>query len=227
MRLPTLVPLALAMAVQTGPPQDEAARVRALSAPERPPVMTVGAGEVVLEVTVGAEGNVKGIERLRTTAPFTDLVTSAVEGWRFVPASIVKGGSAEPIESRVLVVALYRPPALYMGHTLGEPIRDVGRPSGETPSVAALIAPPYPPNIKGDATVMLEVELAGGSVGNVRVLRSGGGFDEAAIDAVRGWRFSPPRVPGPARTYAYVILGFREPMAPTFITRPPDKKPVP
>jgi TonB family protein len=213
MRLPTLAGVVFAMAVQAGPPQDEPARVTAVALPEAPPALTVGAGEVVLEATVGPEGTVEQIDKLRATAPFTDLVASAVEGWRFVPATIVKDGRAEQVESRVLVVAFYRPPALYMGATIGEPIKDVGRPSGEAPSIGAIQAPPYPPNSRGDGAVLLEVELtSAGGVNDVKVLRSGGGFDEPAIDAVRQWRFIPPKVAGPSRQYAYVILGFREPV---------------
>jgi TonB family protein len=213
MRLPTLAGVVLAMAVQPVPPQDEPARVTAVALPEPPPVMTVGAGEVVLEAVIDTDGNVEQIDKLRATAPFTDLVASAVEGWRFVPATIVKDGRPEQVASRVLVVAFYRPPAMYMGATIGEPIRDVGRPSGEAPSIGSLQAPPYPPNSRGDGTVLLEVELSAGGVKDVKVLRSGGGFDEPAIDTVRQWRFMPPRVAGPSRHYAYVILGFREPVA--------------
>jgi TonB family protein len=213
MPLPTVAGVVFALALQAGPPQDEPARVVAVGVPDAPPLLTVGAGEVVLEATIGPEGNVERIDRLRATAPFTDLVASAVEGWRFVPATIVKDGRAEPAESRVLVVAFYRPPALYMGGTLGEPVRDVGRPSGEAPSIGSLEAPPYPPTSKGDGTVLLEVELsASGAIRDTKVLRSGGGFDEPAIDAVRKWRFLAPKVVGPSRHFAYVILGFREPV---------------
>jgi TonB family protein len=229
MLLPTLAGVVLAIAVQTAPAEDEPARVRAVGVPDAPPVLTVGAGEVVLEVTVSPEGNVQRIDRLRATAPFTDLVASAVESWKFVPASIVKAGRPEPVESKVLVVAFYRPPAMYMGGTLGDPIRDVGRPSGEAPSVGSLQVPPYPPRSKGDGTVVLEVELSsGGGVNNVKVLRSAGGFDEPAIDVVKQWRFTPPKVAGPARIYSYVILGFREPVAgPTIDPRTPTRPPIP
>ena len=141
MLLPTLAGVVLAIAVQTAPPEDEPARVRAVGVPDAPPVMTVGAGEVVLEVTVSPEGNVLRIDWLRATSPFTDLVASAVETWKFVPASIVKAGRPEPVESKILVVAFYRPPAMYMGGSLGDPIRDVGRPSGEAPSVGTLQVP--------------------------------------------------------------------------------------
>ena len=93
MRLPTLAGVVFAMAVQAGPPQTTGRAFTAVL-PEAPPALTVGAGEVVFEATVGPEGTVEQIDKLRATAPFTDLVASAVEGWRFVPATIVKDGRA-------------------------------------------------------------------------------------------------------------------------------------
>jgi TonB family protein len=221
MRLPTLAPLAFALAVQTGPPQDEAARVREAGIPARAPTTTVGAGEVVLELNVTDDGRVDGIDRLRSTVPFTDMVVAAVGSWRFVPAIIVTDGRARPTASKVLVAALYRPPALYMGGTLGEQVRELAPPSGLAPAVLEIVPPPYPPNAKGDGTVLMEVELGtGGDVADVKVMHSGGSFDMPAMDAARRWRFAPPRSVGPSRHYAYVIVGFREPIAPPTPPKP-------
>ena len=108
---------------------------------EAPPALTVGAGEVVFEA-VGPEGTVEQIDKLRATAPFTDLVASAVEGWRFVPATIVKDGRAEQVESKSSWSRSSDRQHLRMGATIGEPIKDVGRPSGEAPSIGAIRAPP-------------------------------------------------------------------------------------
>lgn len=213
MRLPTLASFALALAVQTGPPQDEPAKLVQDGLPEQPKV-TVGGGEVLLELAVTSEGAVERVDRLRVTAPYGDLVASAVENWRFKPASIVKDGRRESAESKVLVAAVFRPPAMYLGATLGDPVRDLAPPSGEAPSLSELIAPPYPPNAKADALILVEVELgSSGTVAGTRVLRSGGVFDDAAIEAIKRWSFTPPRITGAPTSYAYVIVGFREPVA--------------
>jgi outer membrane biosynthesis protein TonB len=53
-----------------------------------------------------------------------------------------------------------------------------------------------------------------------RVLSPKSGFDDAALGAVRAWRFSAPQRPGPAETvYVYAVVGFRAPIVPT--RRPP------
>jgi TonB family protein len=212
MLLPTVASLALALSLQAAAPQDEPAKLVQDGLPEQPR-LTVGGGEVLLELAVTSQGAVERIDRLRVTAPYGDLVASAVERWRFQPASIVKDGRRESTDSKVLVVALFRPPAMYMGGTLGEPVRDLARPSGEAPSVGELIAPPYPPNARADALILVEVEIAAnGDVGGTRVLRSGGVFDEAAVAAIKQWSFSPARLATTPTSYAYVIVGFREPV---------------
>jgi TonB family protein len=216
MRLPTLASFALALAVQTGPPQDEPAKIvgGGLPPPPQPQLATSG-GEILLELNVTSEGRVEKVDRLRVAVPFTDYVISAVEAWRFKPATIVKDGRPEPVESKVLVAALFRPPALYMGSTIGDPPRDVAPPSGEAPSISALIGPPYPPNARGDAMVLLEVEIGpSGHVNDIRVLRSGGTFDDGAVETVKRWAFAPPKRGIGASSYAYVMIGYRTPVVP-------------
>ena len=187
--------------------------------PESPGRMIVGGGEVLLEVGVEKNGRVGRIDRLRVTPPYTDLVITAVESWRFLPAEAAF--PREPrhaVESRVLVAALYRPPATYLGTTLGEVPRDVARPSTLIPFPHELVAPPYPPNAKANAmgsiTVVLEVEIApDGSPRNIRVMHSGGALDSAAIQAAERWSFWPARLPdGPVTSLAYLVIGFREPV---------------
>jgi TonB family protein len=176
----------------------------------------LGGGEVLLEVSVAKTGEVAGVERIRVTPPYTDLVTTAVESLRFLPAE--SASAREPrhaIESRVLVAAVYRPPALYNGATLGEPPKDLVRPSSLIPLPHELIAPPYPVNARGSETVLLEVDVSpDGSSRNARVVHSGGGFDSAAIQAAERWTFTPARLPDGANipSFAYIVMGFREPV---------------
>ena len=88
---------------------------------------------MLLDVTVGSGGQVDTIERLRVTPPYTDLVTAAVEGWRFTPAEMTTTDGRRKAESHVLVIGVYRPPALYLGGSLGETPRDVGTPPASIP----------------------------------------------------------------------------------------------
>jgi TonB family protein len=179
-----------------------------------PSQMIAGGGEVLLELSVEPTGLVGRIDRLRVTPPYTDLVTTTVEGWRFTPARIDTKEGRRAVASRVLVAAVYRPPALYLGGTLGEVPRDVARSSIMVPIPHELIAPPYPPTARGSATVLLEREVGSdGGTRNIRVVQSGGGLDPAAIQAAERWRFSPARLPdGPTvPAFVYLVVGFREP----------------
>jgi TonB family protein len=178
-------------------------------------VTIVGGGEVLLEVTVGKDGRVSNIGRIRVTPPYTDLVSNTVEGWRFMPAEVASARERRhAIESRVLVAAMYRPPALYTGTTLGEVPKDVGRPSPFIPFPHEIISPPYPPTARGTGTVLLEVDVGtDGSPRTVRVVRSGGIFDSAAIQALERWTFAPAQSDqGAVPSFAYVVMGFLEPI---------------
>src|SRR5215510_11758452 len=58
------------------------------------PVNAVGGGEVRVELDVSSEGTVTRATPLRTTPPFTDLVTNAVREWKFFSAREVVNGDA-------------------------------------------------------------------------------------------------------------------------------------
>jgi TonB family protein len=176
-----------------------------------------GGGEVLLEVSIEKDGHVSNIDKIRVTPPYTDLLATAIEGWRFMPAEAASAREPRhPIASRVLVAALYRPPALYSGTTVGEVPKDVARPSTAIPIPREFISPPYPPTARGNGTVLLEVEVGSdGSPAAVRVVRSAGIFDSAAIQAAERWTFSPAQtLDGPVPSFAYVVMGFLEPIAP-------------
>jgi len=74
----------------------------------------------------------------------------------------------------------------------------------EPPVIVKRVLPVYPEALKESrmqGTVMLEVEiLTDGSIGAIEVYRSlmagEGGFDEAAIQALRQWEFQPARSGG-------------------------------
>jgi TonB family protein len=69
-------------------------------------------------------------------------------------------------------------------------------------------AVPYPPNGRGDASVLLAIVVdARGAVADVKIVRGDSPFAAAAAAAVRGWRFDPAKrddVPVAARVTASV-----------------------
>jgi len=100
-------------------------------------------------------------------------------------------------------------------------------PAVEEPFVIAdtRVTPEYPPAAKAagfpGTVVVAAVVNSDGSVGVVEVVESSGGklgFDEAAMDAMSKWRFSPARVDGEAvdSVYAYVFH-FQSPRSTPFV----------
>lgn len=185
--------------------------------------MAVGGGEVVLELSVAIDGRVDGVEVLRATPPFVEALVSTARRWTFTPAEdVVRPAPGEapdlktrkPMASKVLVIGLFRPPALF-GGTLGQPPATTGKPSDGAPALTSpLTLPLYPPNAMFDGATMTEISVtAAGAIEEMRILRSSPAFDQPTLDAVKALSFRPPRVHGqPAGARVYVVAAFRQPV---------------
>jgi protein TonB len=174
------------------------------------PVLAVGGGEVLLEVSVGIDGAVTDVKPLRTTPPFTEMLTQAVRGWRFSPAQY----SSRAVESKVLVAGLFRPPAL-AGPTLGQPPTPVAPASEDVPQALRMVPPDFPAEaLRGDV-VLLETRVdEGGAAQDIDVLRSAAPFDDYAVEALNDWAFRPARIRGTeTSTLVYVVMGFPAPVS--------------
>ena len=137
----------------------------------------------------------------------------AVGGWRFLAAQSREEG---PQRGRVLVVALYRPPALFSGTTAGEAGSVLGEGSAEIPYPIRTTTPSYPPQAHGDGQALLEIAVSvSGEVEDVRVLRATPGFENPSLDALWGWTFRPAQRDGVAvPAVAWAILGYPQPTIP-------------
>lgn len=191
-----------------------------------PPVLlrAVGGGEVWLEVPVTRDGVIPRVTVLRSTPPFTDALTTAVNGWRFAPAEadIPPPPDAPPrtpatrdrVDATVFVGAVFLPPSLNVP-TLGEPPKDLAAPSSPaTPFPIATTRPVFPLRALAGGVVLVEA-LVGpmGDVEEARVLSSSPPFDQPALDAARSWKFRPSRVNGVAvPSLAYLVFGFPQPV---------------
>ena len=213
---------ALAAAVSVLPAGIAAATGQTVTAPRlragRVPATTLfalGGGEVVLELTVGATGRVTELKQIRATPPYTDLVSDPAATWQFEPATMAVEGRTVPVAAPVLVAAVFRPPSIYAGPTAGTPPRTTGVPSPRLPRVESMVMPAYPATSVGDAVVLIEIEMTRSAQPVAyRILGPASGFDDAALDAVRGWRFTAPRDPDlPERLFVYAVAGFRTPVA--------------
>jgi len=212
--LAVLVIPVLAVGVAAAAAQEATApRLRTGAAVPPTPVTAFGGGEVALELYVGNDGGVTKVAPLTSSPPFTDAVTQTVRSWRFEPAQDTIDERLVAVPGRVLVVALYRPPTVYSAPAPGAATKILGRASGAIPQPGSLPMPAYPPKVFGNGTVLVELEMAGGSTREAKVLGSPSGFDAAALAAVRSWRFGPPSTPGTADPlYVYAIVVFREPV---------------
>ena len=178
------------------------------------PAMAVGGGQVLLEVSVGTDGRVTDVKPLRMTPPFTEMLIESVREWRFRPAE--NSGSANgrgAVASKVLVVGLFRPPALTLP-TLGEASREGAPASNETAFPLTTSLPAFPPQANRSGVVVLETRVdRGGRATEMKVVHSAPPFDEAARQAVGDWIFRPARINGAdASTLVYVVLGFAAPV---------------
>ena len=198
-----LVAACVALSAQTFQP----ARYQSGALPSFSPLALAG-GEVMLELTVGSDGAVRGVRALRVTAPYTDALASAVKTWRFAPAR-VEGA----VESSVLVVGIFRAPTLNVP-TLGDLPRDVGSESDQTPFPVATTVPLYPPLARMGGLVLIETEIdVNGRPHGSRVIQSSPPFYEPALGALQQWLFRPARIAGRSTpTMVYVVFGFPQPV---------------
>lgn len=208
----------LVSAAAQGAAQDlpVSARLRAGASVPLAPTMALGGGEVLLDLTIGADGSVATIETLRATPPYTELMTGAVRSWRFDAAKAPERGILQTVEGHVLVAAVFRPPGIYAAPARGEPTTGHGEPSAELPRLRSLDMPlTYPPRSVRDGTVLIEIELTAAAVAReYRVMSPPSTFDSAALETVRGWRFDYPSSPTGAPLFVYAVIGFREPITP-------------
>jgi len=175
------------------------------------PDHAVGGGEVILDVSVNRSGGVSDIKVARSTPPFTDLVSAAVQRWQFQPAR-----GSQPVDSVVLVAAVFRPPTINTP-TIGKPPTDTSTMSPDGPFPLTMVTPSYPARAIGNRLVLVEVRVGtGGNVADAKVIGSTSGFDDAALDAARRWSFRPAEVGGArVSAFAYLMFGFREPVTMT------------
>jgi len=186
-----------------------AAQLQVGAVPELP-VLAVGGGEVLLEVSVGIDGDVTDVKPLRTTPPFTEMLTQTVRAWRFSPAQ----DSSRSVESKVLVAALFRPPAL-TGPTLGEPPKQVAPPSDDIAVPLTMVTPDFPSEALRGGVVLLEARVDdSGAVSDIDLLVSAEPFDDDAGGALSDWTFRPARIRGAnTSTLVYVVMGFPAPVS--------------
>jgi len=209
-------------------PQFVAPRLMAAQLPPLPAPNVAGGGEVVIEVIVDRRGAVTRPSILRATPPYTQFVLDAIARWQFEPAhDIDYKGLDATVEMPVTVVAFYRPPVLMNTPTIGEPPKDLMKPSGDVAYPTATAMPNYPPLARDGGVVLFEVALnEGGVVTETRSMASTGGFESASREALASWRFKGGLYRArPVPANAYVLFGFRPPIGSDSACLPNDDRP--
>jgi TonB family protein len=170
--------------------------------------MAQNGGLVVIEIEVTASGIVTAASVVDDSPPFTEGIEKVARLWKYHPATL----DGNPVASRASVVALYRAPIL-LGAEPPSP-HHVSSPSGEVPYPTETVTPTYPPNALFEGVVAVEVEVdAEGSVAHAEILSSVAGFEAAALEAARKFRFQPAKRKGrPISSYSIVIFGFAQPV---------------
>jgi TonB family protein len=172
-------------------------------------IMTAAAGMVLADLTVSERGMVTNTRLIQDVAPFGDLTRKSIASWRFTPARLDRVAT----ESHVLVIGLYRPPAILF------PVPEVPRAPApddddSIPFPTNLVVPPYPPNHIGSESVLVQADVdETGRVTAASALTPSTGFDGSAVSTAREWTFRPAMKDGKAvPSRIFMIVSFRQPI---------------
>lgn len=205
-----------ALAAQGSPgPRFTPPRLATAELPPLPSMSVVGGGEVLIEALIDRRGQISRPAVLRATPPFTQLVLDAIATWQFEPARDIDYRGAETtVEMPVTIMAIYRPPVLMNAPTIGEPPKDLIKPSGDVGVAVSTMSPLYPPTARDGGVVLYEITLdESGRIAQTRGVGSIGGFESAARDALAKFQFRPATFRArPVPTTTYVLFGFRPPI---------------
>jgi TonB family protein len=139
-------------------------------------------GVVILEATIRPDGKVGDVRVLRSIPLLDAAAADAVRQWEYEPTII--NGTAVPVITTVAVEFKLTPP---------QPVQVGG--AIKPPTQIKRVDPPYPPEAVAagvQGIVIMEATIgADGKVTDVRVLRSIPLLDQAAMDAVRQWEYTP------------------------------------
>ncbi len=169
-----------------------------------------GGGTAVFAVRITA-GKAAEVTELYGQEPFSSSGSQALSEWKFPPDASVA----------TLVVVCYRRPEFLITGTATQELSP-SRLEPELPFPQVVVEPEYPPNTTAQGSVVLNLEIArDGSLGQVEVIKPVGALTQAAIQAVRKWRFTPARDKkgNAVESQVFAVLVFRAPlMVPTRIT---------
>lgn len=169
-------------------------------------------GTVIAEAVIGEDGSVTGARILRSIALLDDAALAAARQWKYTPTTL--NGKAVPVIMTVSIVfklddttgsTAMRTVASFAASP-DDPVllngRKVLRIGGDVkaPERIKYVQPVYPQDMR-EARVMGTVIIEAivdetGHVAETKVLRSVTGLDQAAVDAVMQWEYTPTLLNG-------------------------------
>jgi TonB family protein len=179
------------------------------------------AGVVIIEAVVGEDGKVRDTRVLRSVPMLDAAATEAVKQWEFTPTLL--NGQAVPVVMTVTVNFTTDgvagglkagsgfdappppppPPPPPGAKELSDPAAVRVGGSIRPPAKITNVNPVYPPEAKDarvQGVVILDILIGeDGRVENAKILRSIPLLDQAAIDAVTQWVFTPTTINGEAK----------------------------
>jgi protein TonB len=160
-------------------------------------------GTVILELTLGTTGRVQDARVLRSIPMLDQAAVDAAKQWEYTPT--VLNGAAVPVIIGVAVqFTLTQAPSNAAAGAGSASASKPARVGGniKAPTKTRDVRPEYPPlaqSARVQGVVILEATIrADGRVQDARVLRSIPLLDQAAIDAVKQWEFTPTLLNGVA-----------------------------
>jgi len=167
--------------------------------PAFPPHAVMG-GTVIAKLQF-AGGDVKEVTILSGEEPFVEACRAALSKWR----------STDKEKNEELVIVHFRQPHLQLLGKGKETLDPKGA-KESLPYPTDITSPSYPPDALGQGVVVLRTDItAEGKVEDVEVIQSLGVLTDTSIDAVRKWKFSPPKGPKGENisSSAYVAFVYR------------------
>jgi hypothetical protein len=173
------------------------------------PWNVISGGIAALDVTIDERGDVARTDMVQDVAPFGAMLRDALPSWRFEAAA----SEGRPVQSRVLVLGFFRPPALNFPAPEAPLYKQTTAPD-EIPWPTLVVAPPYPANVVvGTGRLVMAVDISDrGAVTTIRVVGGSSPFERVAATALRQWKFRPvTRGNRAVASRAFIVFVFTAP----------------
>lgn len=182
------------------------------------PLNTRTPGMVTLDVRVDSSGNVQKLTPVRDVPPLTSAARTAVNTWKFSPATLGR----QPIAGVARVNVVFNP---FNPGNVNIPNKPLAPPETggavkgvfQPPDVQAANYAVYPANTVVSGTVVLDVKVGSdGSIAAVKLRHGPSVLSVPATTAVKNWTFVPATYEGnPVESHEIVVFVFVSPQVGT------------